>query len=443
MIYQILLLEITTRDVVRKISTREINQSNDRLLSIMKSHNIAVPFDMQKNTNAYYIYVLVNNDDIFKEYVGNNIYTSCKDISVSLGSAWIERIKIYQLVKKLNLFDNLKRTKRIIDMSPYELLQFRIGNNISSIKLDINMLINKSENNQIQSKELRKIAKQHNIQYSFIKEYCKNIGISVYSNSSSYEEEFEDILSDINPQYIRNDRKLLHRKELDFLYKDESVAIEINPTFTHNSSFGWDKKQSAAKPKDYHINKWKQSLKADIQLITLFENYLTYNKDDAISFIDMSLNQSNLSGDMNYAVNEYIIGDYINNKYLNIGDNTIAYDESYTVKDDNNEICAIIYVNNKNIVNISLSLDENINIGCMISKCMHEIGLKTILLNNNYGINYILSNYDFKIKQIVNPTGMLINISDSSDIMDISLKGQNVSDDYVELYECGYSIMSI
>jgi transposase len=82
----------------------------------------------------------------------------------------------------------------------------------------------------------------------------------------------EDILkwlkkNDVN--YTRRNRKILNGKELDFIIEDKKIAIEVNDTWTHNSTKGpFDKKP---KTKNYHFNKTLAAKEAGYQLIHIFE----------------------------------------------------------------------------------------------------------------------------------------------------------------------------
>lgn len=65
------------------------------------------------------------------------------------------------------------------------------------------------------------------------------------------------------------------RQELDFYLPDLKLAIEINPTYTHNSTYGWGYKPENAISPQYHQNKVNEARKAGITLIMLYEKDLT------------------------------------------------------------------------------------------------------------------------------------------------------------------------
>ncbi len=70
-------------------------------------------------------------------------------------------------------------------------------------------------------------------------------------------------------KYVRNDRKILNGKELDFFFPENNLAIEISPTSTHNTLFGFN--NSAGKEVNYHKEKFSKCSKLGIDLITVFD----------------------------------------------------------------------------------------------------------------------------------------------------------------------------
>lgn len=88
----------------------------------------------------------------------------------------------------------------------------------------------------------------------------------VHLAKSDLEEKVANFLSDNGISYIRNDRKIIAPKELDFVLEKQKVALEVNDIWTHNSSdkvFG--------KPKDYHKIKTDLAKEKGYRLIHIFE----------------------------------------------------------------------------------------------------------------------------------------------------------------------------
>lgn len=79
---------------------------------------------------------------------------------------------------------------------------------------------------------------------------------------NTYEDFIERFLKLLKIQYIKNDRNILNKKELDFYLPDLKIAIEINGLYYHSSKFITDK--------NYHINKTTQCADMGIRLIHIF-----------------------------------------------------------------------------------------------------------------------------------------------------------------------------
>lgn len=89
--------------------------------------------------------------------------------------------------------------------------------------------------------------------------HCKNT-----LTSSFYETDIANYISTFyNGTCIRNDRSVLHGKELDLYYPDKKIAIEFNGNYWHSEEF---------KPNDYHYSKYISCRNNDIILVSIFEN---------------------------------------------------------------------------------------------------------------------------------------------------------------------------
>lgn len=71
-----------------------------------------------------------------------------------------------------------------------------------------------------------------------------------------------------NTTIVKNDRKLIHPMELDIYLPEFRIAIECNPTYTHNSSY--DSFSEHPKATTYHKNKTDMCEKQGIRLIHIF-----------------------------------------------------------------------------------------------------------------------------------------------------------------------------
>jgi hypothetical protein len=93
---------------------------------------------------------------------------------------------------------------------------------------------------------------------------------------SSFEIEVGLFLKEIGISFISNDRVELCGLELDYYIPDMRIAIECNGVYWHNELF---------KSKNYHINKTKDCLNKDINLIHIWEDDWVNKKDIIKSII--------------------------------------------------------------------------------------------------------------------------------------------------------------
>lgn len=93
---------------------------------------------------------------------------------------------------------------------------------------------------------------------------------------SSYEDNVNRILSDLGVPYQSHVTGLLtnKRREIDFYVPSLKLGIEVNPTYTHNSTYGWNYEEKNAVAKNYHLNKVKESREVGITTIMLYEKDL-------------------------------------------------------------------------------------------------------------------------------------------------------------------------
>lgn len=84
---------------------------------------------------------------------------------------------------------------------------------------------------------------------------------------SGLEQDLADFVMSILPDnttVLRNDRSLIHPKELDIYIPSKNIAIEFNGLYWHSETSGKDRY--------YHYDKWKQCSDKDVQLITIWED---------------------------------------------------------------------------------------------------------------------------------------------------------------------------
>lgn len=103
--------------------------------------------------------------------------------------------------------------------------------------------------------------------------------------NSSMELEVEKYLNKNGIKYIKNDRKLIKPKEVDFYLPDHNLAIELNGLYWHTETNG--------KTKNYHINKTQNCNKKGVKLIHIFSDEFNTKKDVIFSMLNNQLGLNN------------------------------------------------------------------------------------------------------------------------------------------------------
>jgi hypothetical protein len=108
----------------------------------------------------------------------------------------------------------------------------------------------------------------HSIRRKVREEKLDSLVIGQYANSVK-EARFYAQIKDLGVTIIRNDRKILEGRELDFYFPDFNLAVEISPTSTHKSLIGWG--NTPGKDVNYHKEKFLKCAEKNIELITVFD----------------------------------------------------------------------------------------------------------------------------------------------------------------------------
>lgn len=116
-----------------------------------------------------------------------------------------------------------------------------------------------------------------------IRSNCRHL--ATYYESKMEQEVVNTLKSiDSNIQIVRNDRRLVAPQELDIYLPEYNIAIECNPTYTHNSSFdtvwGNDKKSYR-----YHQYKTEACDNIGIRLIHIYGYQWSNRRDVVISML--------------------------------------------------------------------------------------------------------------------------------------------------------------
>lgn len=125
---------------------------------------------------------------------------------------------------------------------------------------------------------ISEIAEHFNLPRRTIRRKIIEVGLQglfddLYVNSVKEDDFYNFLKSDETLKNInveRNNRKILNGKELDFYFPDHNLAVEISPTYTHNSKTGWGGKTEGV-PKNYHKEKFMKCQEKGVELITIFD----------------------------------------------------------------------------------------------------------------------------------------------------------------------------
>lgn len=245
------------------------------------------------------------------------------------------------------------------------------------------------------------IASFFNVNFNTIRKKAYETNSEIYIKDfykySSYELEVKHIIENYgfkeSIDFIPHDRTLIKPLEIDFYFPKLNLALEISPTHTHNSKYGWHKKGSGVE-KEYHYKKNKLCREKGVNLITIFEwmptNYICTVLEDLL-FNDFEINPEFIIDERNNSAN--ITKNKTNLTLLN---NLINSKKDKLKNDGINKICIISNLNEISSLNyIDLGFIKKKEIG---PKLHYHNPKRNILIKSNKTINKhreILENYGF------------------------------------------------
>ncbi|UAJ16997.1 hypothetical protein UFVDC4_00070 [Staphylococcus phage vB_SauM-UFV_DC4] len=187
---------------------------------------------------------------------------------------------------------------------------------------------------------------------------CPSCGMIVSKN----EEMLNNDLKHFNFNIIRNDRKILDKKEIDILIPEEKIAIEINGNYWHSNLV-----MDELKAKRHLYKKFKMSKVKDYHLINFYEDDFIYKYNlilKEIFLLTDKLKLYNFKKDylkIESLDNQKFIDFYNNNSLYNINNNyrsayAIKYKEfiigAFSLNEDN--VCYNYCINYNNNEDLSL-----------------------------------------------------------------------------------------
>lgn len=240
-----------------------------------------------------------------------------------------------------------------------------------------------------------------------------------------------------NEDFIPHTRRIIKPLELDFYLPKYKLAIEVSPTYTHNSMHIWDSQEGL--DENYHYNKFRQCKKAGIDLITVFD----WTNEDLVENILKSKN--------NKDINKY---DYETVKYedvKNILSNNFNNDR-YIIKlakHKQNIIGVFVWYKNNYNKTIELKYYSNFNNDKfqVFQQAIENIAstVKTynkiiIVSDSSIGLNNILLETGFTIKEQIEPKVHYCskNVYVKSHKTINKNKNILIQGGFLPVYDCGY-----
>lgn len=187
-----------------------------------------------------------------------------------------------------------------------------------------------------------------------------------------------DFIRNIDPTLtiIHNDRNQIKPYELDIYLPDVQVAIECDPSFTHNSSPNRYSNRDNVIAKDYHKHKTDMCDKIGIRLIHVFGHNWAHSQKLVKSIIKNAIGKS---GRVKYAKDTEFRRVRRRAGFEFVKENSIYRcpdGEMYGLFDENNRICDMMIFNkqgkhNKYVINTFCPAYDTVVVGG-ISKLIHN-----------------------------------------------------------------------
>lgn len=149
------------------------------------------------------------------------------------------------------------------------------------------------ESHDLESSTLSELASILGVNLATVSNYVIQQGAEhlIRHTKSNMEDEVYDYLyNGLKISNIRRcDKTIIHPNELDFYLPEYKIAIECNPTYTHNSSVSTCWNSEYIIPYTYHRDKTIQCTEKGVSLIHIFGTDWTYRKDIIKSMLSYRL----------------------------------------------------------------------------------------------------------------------------------------------------------
>lgn len=131
--------------------------------------------------------------------------------------------------------------------------------------------------------DVKRLIKRERLSPSIAGRCLKALGVETVRNyrTSVFETDVRALLEGLGLHVLCNQRILKPidgsrgLREIDFYVPDLDFGVEVSPTFTHNSTYGWFFQADAARAVGYQHDKVLRARRQGIQLVTLYERDLS------------------------------------------------------------------------------------------------------------------------------------------------------------------------
>jgi len=229
----------------------------------------------------------------------------------------------------------------------------------------------------------------------------------IFKSYSAMEHDLQEVLIEKNINFKRNNRRILkNRKELDFVFSDHNVALELHGLYQHSELKG-------KKSPDYHFNKHDECDKKGIRLIQLWQDEYWHK---------YIISQSIILSSLNYLPS-------IQNKNLKYEKISIDIANKFY---KNNHIFGPYVGYIDNIISIG-SFEDDMLIGCIsLLDTIDSFEIIRCATHIQYNTNDLMIRLIYEIKKIFNIDKDITYISDNRLDCDkfLSKNGFEIIDEY-------------
>lgn len=196
---------------------------------------------------------------------------------------------------------------------------------------------------------LYEVARQLDCDPTTVSNWAKKFNIDISDNKQSYiESKLYDAISNVYKHtIIRHDRNLISPLELDLLFPEHKLAIEVCGLYWHSEKF---------KDKNYHYNKMRLCQESGYRLLTIYEDEIQQKFDIVLRAI---LHKLNCSQEESIYARKTVL------KIVDRKEKKLFLDAHHIQGDDKSTRAYGLFYNDKLVAVCSVQINAQ---GCLISR---------------------------------------------------------------------------